>query len=132
MAGELHGIGNDATVSKNTIMRNMHIGHNEAVAAYFCFKSIGSTPAYGYKFPNYGVISNDHRGLLTRKFQILRERRNYSSRKNLYTVTQTGTIHYNGIWANPTVVPDFYIGCNGSKRFNPNIGSNTGIGMNIG
>ena len=132
MACQLNRVGNDAVVSNGAIMRHMDIGHDQAIASYFCFKPVGSTTADSGKFPDYGIISNDGGCLLAGKFEVLRQRRDDGTGKYLDAFANSGSVHNYSIGPNPTVVADFNISANCSERLNFYIFTDPGIRMNIG
>src|SRR3954469_18807350 len=60
-----------AVVAYFTVMRNMAVSHDEAVAADYCFLFVSGTSVYGNILPDSGVISYFGNSVFSGKLQIL-------------------------------------------------------------
>ena len=62
-------ITHDAIIANNTIMRQVAIGHDQAVFANSCFPAVFCTTVNGYKFPDRCIVANYHNGIFIFKFR---------------------------------------------------------------
>ena len=118
MACDLHGIGQNAVVADDAIVRNVHVGHEQAVATDAGFATVHGAAVHGHALPNHGVVADYGNGLLTGELQVLGHGPDHGTRKYLAILPDAGTVHDGHVRPNPSAFPDFDICGNGRKRFN--------------
>ena len=71
-------------------MCNMNIGHKQTVAAYHSLVLVNSSPANGYAFTDYRIVSDLNDCVFTGKLQVLGYAGYYCSRED-FTILPSDT-----------------------------------------
>ena len=132
LAGQRHAVGKDAVAAHHVIVGDMHIGHQQIVAADHRLAARRRTAGDGHAFADIVVIADLGGRILSLELQILRQAGDRSSRMDFATLADACTVVDDGTRADPAVVADSdvtrYIG----KRFYGHVLADHGIGMNVG
>ncbi|MNE92888.1 hypothetical protein D3C80_1906680 [compost metagenome] len=112
-------------------MRNVAVGHDQAVVPDLGMHFVCSPFIDGYTFTDGSMVTDNSQGILTIIFQILWYCRDYCARKNTAVLTYSGTFHNCYIRGYPGSVSDLYILMNGRKRINSYIFSDFSFRMNV-
>jgi hypothetical protein len=131
MSGHLCVVAHDTIVSNDAIMRDMTVGHNQTVVAYFGCPFVLASTVDGNKFSNGSVVANDYSSIFSFKFKILRYSGDYSTRKNATVVSNSGALHDGYVAAYPRAASYLHILMNNTERIYFHIRCKFGVGMYI-
>lgn len=90
-AGYLCRIGDNDVVADDTVVGDVRIGHDQAVAAYDGFTFGSGAAVHGDAFAQRGVVAYLRRGVFSLKFHVLGNGRDDSPREYLAVFTNAGS-----------------------------------------
>src|ERR1700743_3322880 len=108
-------------------MCDMTIGKYHTVFTNFGRPAVARTAVYGDKFTNGSIVAYLNRRFFTVKFEILRIRRDNSSREDPAIFPNPGTLHNRHIASDPGPRSYFHIFMNHRKRIYLYVGRKPGI-----
>jgi hypothetical protein len=132
LSGQLRGIADDDVVFQYTIMGNVTVSHDKAMASNDGFPLGGCSPINGDTFPDCCMMPDFRHGLLSDKFQILRNSGDNGSRKYLAIIPDPGSFQNGGMWKYPAIIAYYDIFFDNNKGIYRNMIPYTGFGMNDG
>ena len=113
VSGQHGSVGDDHAVTKQTVMRHMHIGHEQAASPHTCQRPAPlRTAMHGNVFTNCGVVADDAARFFPLEFQILGFAPNGCVGMHATVASQRG------------VTEDLGIGFDDAAFFNDNIALN--------
>ena len=128
MSGDVARVGNDDVVADEHVVREVAIGHQQAIRTHLCDHAILGTAIDCDALPNDGSIPNLDGGCFAREFQILWHGADDGTGKYLARITQRGVAVDDRVWANPAVCANDCVALNEGKRLNHRPGTDGGIG----
>src|SRR5690606_19264079 len=118
MSGKGGAVRKNTIVANDTVVRHVAIGHDEAVGTNFGHATICGTSIDGNTFSDCGVITNNSKGFFSFVLEVLRDGRDYCSRKYSAIFTYASSLHNRNVGGDIGTIANFYILVNGSKRVN--------------
>jgi hypothetical protein len=131
MSGHLRIVAHNAVVTHNTIMRQVAVSHYQTVFPNHGLLLILCSPIHSYVLTNSCIVADNHNGVFTLKFHILRYRRNDRTRKYPAILSYACTLHDCHTRPNPCAIANFNVLVNNGKWVNLYICRELCIRMNI-
>ena len=117
-------------IAQYTVVRNVHVGHEQAMAAYDGRIGVGSASIDGDVLADGGKISDFSGGFFALEFEILRNAGDNRARENLTSFADAGTIENSDMGTNPGIVADYHIAVNVAERTDLDVLPDFCCGMN--
>lgn len=130
MSGQGDVIGQDATFTYKTIVRHMHVSHEQAAIRDSGTAGLYGAPVEGATLSDNDIIADFQRCIFVFIFQVLGNSAHYGTGKDLAVVANAGAVEDAYIIAYPAIVADNHIFFYDRKGADRNALSNFSIGVN--
>ena len=131
LSGERYAVGHDAVTAYHVVVGDMHVSHNQVVAADDGLAPGGGAPADGDVFADFVVVADFGRRFFTDELQVLRGAGDRSGRMDLAAFADAGSVVDHGSGTDPTVVADHHIAGDVGERLHRYVLSEFRVGMDV-
>jgi hypothetical protein len=107
--GQAHIINQDHIIADPAVVRDMCIGHDQAIVTDDCLSERPGTLVYGDAFPDNRVVADFDMGNFTLIFKILWYGRDDRSREDLAVFPDPGPVENGYVGTDPGSLPYFHI-----------------------
>jgi hypothetical protein len=129
--GYLRVVAENDIVPDLAVMRDMRVGHNQAVPANRSGKPVLGTAMDGNKFPDGGIVANVHGRFFTFEFQVLGGGGQHGAWKDPAVAADAGAFHDRNIASDPGAFADFHVVVDHGKGIDLDICCHAGVGVDI-
>ncbi len=129
---KVHAVGDHHVVAHQAIVRQMHVGHQQAVLPYGGALPVGGAAVDGDALAHGGAIPDFGGGFFAGEFEVLRNGGDHRAGKNAAVGTDARAVHDGGVGADPRAVADGDIRRDGGERLDHNVIADACIRVDAG